>query len=509
MAAAAVVSTYLVDETMQLDHLLATISGAHIDGPADVEVTSIECDSRRIREGGLFVAIRGGEEEDRHRFVADAVRNGARAVVVEDEVGSIAAIRPTVVTVPNCRRVLAELAARFNGYPARALQTVGITGTNGKTTTSLLVRQVLEAAGLSCGYLGTLGLLAGRDYDQLANTTPEACELHDALRQMVAAGREAVAFEVSSHSLALGRVEGIEFDAAVFTNLTRDHLDFHGSESAYFEAKAGLFDQLKGNGGGSRAVLNTDDAAGRELAKRLADAALTFGSGDDADVSLIDAAPSGDGTDITLRTERGEMRVHSQLTGAFNVANVVAAVACGIALGLDADVIGRGISALPGVPGRFERIASGQGFGVIVDYAHTPAGLETVLRTAKELIEKRLICLFGCGGDRDVGKRPLMGKIAAELADIVILTSDNPRSESPEKIIREIAAGANEAEKIRIYPDRRAAIGEALAAASSGDMVVIAGKGDETTQTFADRTVDFDDREIARVVLRDMGWDGP
>ncbi len=499
-----------MDEAMQLDHLLETIPGAHIDGPANVEVTSIECDSRRIRDGSLFVAIRGGEEVDRHRFVADAVGNGASAVVVEDEVGGIAAVpRPTVVTVPNCRRVLGELAARFNGYPARQLKAVGVTGTNGKTTTSLLVRQILEAAGLSCGYLGTLGLLAGHDYDQMANTTPEACDLHDALRQMVEAGREAVAFEVSSHSLALGRVEGIEFDAAVFTNLTRDHLDFHGTESAYFEAKAALFDQLKRNGCGSRAVLNTDDAAGRELANRLAEEALTFGSREDAAVRLLDASHSGEGTDITLRTAHGEMRVHSQLTGAFNVANVVAAVACGIALGLTGDVIGRGISALRGVPGRFERIANGQGFGVIVDYAHTPAGLETVLRTAKELTEKRLICLFGCGGDRDVGKRPLMGKIATELADIVILTSDNPRSEPPEKIINDIAAGAQAAENVRVYPDRRAAIREALAAAGSGDMVVIAGKGDESTQTFADRTVDFDDREIAREVLRGMGWDGP
>ena len=492
-------------EMMKLDHLLRTIDTSRIDGPVDVEVTSIECDSRRVQHGSMFVAIRGGEEEDRQHFVGDAIRKGASAVVVEEgtpEVDGVSAI--TRITVPSCRKSLAELAARFNEYPARDLLTVGVTGTNGKTTTALIVREILEAAGQSCGYLGTLGKFVSGDFEEMPNTTPEASQLHSVLGDMVTAGKRAAVMEVSSHSLVLGRVEGIEFDAAVFTNLTRDHLDFHGTEEAYFEAKAALFEQVSDAVDRRPVVVNVDDGAGLVLASRYHANSITFGRAEDADVAVLGAASVDTGTDIVLRTPLGQIEVHSRLTGAFNVSNVMAAVACGIGLGVDAAAITAGVQSLEGVPGRFEQINCGQPFRVIVDYAHTPAGLETVLQTARALTGQRLICVFGCGGDRDVGKRPLMGGIAADLADVVVLTSDNPRSESPDGIISDIAAGTSGATEM--YIDREEAIRAALESAAAGDVVVIAGKGSEDYQIFADRTISFDDRQVARQALGSMGW---
>ena len=493
------------DEVMKLDHLLQTIDPSRIDGPVDVEVTSVECDSRVVGRGSMFVAIRGGEEEDRHRFVSDAIERGAGSVVVEEGACEFDRASATRITVPSCRGSLAELAARFNEYPARDLLTVGVTGTNGKTTTALLTRAVLEAAGRSCGYMGTLGKFVSADFDEMPNTTPEASQLHSVLGEMVAAGKEAAVLEVSSHSLALQRVEGIEFDAAVFTNLTRDHLDFHGTEERYFEAKAALFEQVSSARDGSPVVVNIDDRAGAVLAERHADHAMTFGRSERADVAAVEVSSLASGTQMTLQTPRGEIEVHSQLTGAFNVSNVTAAVTCGIAIGLETVAITRGVRSLEGVPGRFERIDCGQCFGVVVDYAHTPAGLETVLQTAKDLTDQRLICVFGCGGDRDVGKRPLMGRIAADLADVVFLTSDNPRSEPADKIIADIASGTAGHTSVEIYVDRQEAIAVALESATAGDIVVIAGKGDEDYQVFADRTIAFDDRQVARQALREMG----
>ena len=482
-----------------LGHLLAVLPDSRVTGEVAIQIESIACDSRSVRPGGLFVAISGGEERDRHEYVKDAVARGAAAVVVERAAARTGSA--TMIEVGDCRQALAKLAARFFGEPSRQLCTVGVTGTNGKTTTAMLIRAILDRSGRSCGYLGTLGSLVSETMEPLANTTPEASELHRELRAMVDAGRSAVALEVSSHALALGRVDGIRFDAAVFTNLTRDHLDFHGSEEAYFEAKKMLFDRLKPHSS-PRAAVNLDDPCGSRLSGSLNGSALTFGKSEDADVRLLSASRTRGKTSLSLFTPQGKIDVHTDLTGSFNCSNVTAAIACALALGVDVDTIAAALAEFEGVPGRFERIDEGQPFEVIVDYAHTPAGLETVLKTARELTGKQLICLFGCGGDRDRGKRRQMGRIAGEVADVVFLTSDNPRSEPPERIIDDIAAGMSAPERARRDPDRREAIGQALQAAGDGDVVVLAGRGNETHQIFANHAIDFDDRRVAREWLR-------
>ena len=477
---------------------MAALPHAEISGPSDLYVTGIECDSRRVSDGDLFVAIRGGEEQDRHQFVGDALSRGAIAAVVEENVDMAGNV--TRISVRNSREALAALSARFYGNPADELRMVGVTGTNGKTTTAMLIQSILQGSGIPCGYLGTLGSLAGTTMEPMANTTPEASELHRQLRAMVSSGREAVALEVSSHALALGRVSGIEFSAAVFTNLTRDHLDFHGCEAAYLKAKEKLFHQLK-DGSEPRAVINLDDRAGSALSGRLKASVVTFGRHQNADVRLTGEVRRGAKTVLSLATPAGDFDIATVLTGNFNCSNVMAAVGCGLALGIGPNDINRALAEFEGLPGRFERVDEGQQFDVIVDYAHTPAGLETILHTARELTEKRLICLFGCGGDRDTGKRPLMGRIAGELSDLVILTSDNPRSESPESIIEQIHAGMSDPERATVITDRREAIASAIASAHAGDVVVLAGKGDEDYQIFADEVVDFDDREVARECL--------
>lgn len=489
---------------MSLRAVLSDLPEAVVYGNEDLVVSGIACDSRRVEEGDLFVAIRGGEEADRHLFVSDAEAHGAQAVVIEDD--SVHTRTAARVVVGDCRVALARIAAKFYGYPAKALSMVGLTGTNGKTTTALLVREILQAGGRPCSYLGTLGALDHRGCwtEVVPNTTPEASDLHRHMESVRVSGGGSVVMEVSSHALALNRVEGIEFDAAVFTNLSRDHLDFHGTEEAYFQSKATLFDQVVDSDKPLCAV-NIDDTAGNRLATRLGSRALTYGSAETgADVRLVRVEMGAKSSSLQFETPRGSLAVHSRLTGRFNCSNVMAAVACGLALDVDDAAIARGIAAVVGVPGRFERVDEGQPFEVIVDYAHTPAGLENILRSARELSKKRLICLFGCGGDRDRGKRALMGQAAEELADLVFVTSDNPRSELPEKIIDDIVSGMVGSAGVEIQVDRRLAIAQALQAAADGDVVVLAGKGDETYQILADEVIDFDDRLVACETLRVM-----
>ncbi|MBI2504950.1 MAG: UDP-N-acetylmuramoyl-L-alanyl-D-glutamate--2,6-diaminopimelate ligase [Candidatus Latescibacteria bacterium] len=480
-----------------MQKLLAALDpGFGVEGPTDIQIDKIECDSRRIGPGDMFVAIRGGEEQDRHLFVPDALARGAAAVVVEERVPTGKATR---IQVGNCRRALALMAARYYGHADRELTTVGITGTKGKTTTAFLVQQMLEAAGRPCGYVGTLGCIVDDRLDKsLRNTTPEAVDLHRLFRAMRAAGKRAAALEVSSHALALERVAGVQFAVGIFTNLSRDHLNFHQTTENYFAAKARLFRQS------DRAVVNADDAAGQTLLGRLEIPVFSFGRSPQAQVRLLEVWNTGAGMGLRLETPAGEQLVESRLTGGFNCHNILAAFACGLSLELAPEAIARGIAALGQVPGRFERIDLGQDFAVIVDYAHTPASLETVLHAARELTRNRLICVFGCGGDRDRGKRPLMGGIAGELADLVYITSDNPRSEAPEQIIAEIAAGLGRPDKAQLIADRRQAIERALAAGLAGDVVVIAGKGHEAVQIFVDRTIEFDDRQVAREVLQGL-----
>ena len=483
--------------TMPLSELLTELPDAAVRGATDLLVRGVVCDSRRVEPGYLFAAIRGGQERDRHAFVPDAVARGAVAVVVEEPVEAGGA---TQIQVADARRALARIAARYHGRPADGLTMAAITGTNGKTTTALLLRAVLEAAGTRSAYLGTLGALIGGEWRSLPNTTPEAGDLHGELGAAARAGDRAMVMEVSSHALALGRVEGLEFDVAAFTNLTRDHLDFHGSEEAYFEAKAALFDHLR-TGRRFAAAINTDDDRGVQLCERVGDRALSFAVGAAADVRPDGVEYGPRGTELRALTPAGSIDVRTSLTGPFNCSNVVAAVACGIALEVSPDAISAGIESVEQVPGRFERVDAGQDFLAIVDYAHTPDGLENVLAAARSLTAGKLICLFGCGGDRDRGKRPLMGQVAEKLADVVVVTSDNPRSEAPTAIVADILEGMERPRAARVEVDREVAIGEALAAATAGDVVVLAGKGDETYQAFADQVVDFDDREVARRVL--------
>lgn len=489
---------------MHLRELLGVLQGARTVGPVDVEIGKIACDSRRVCQGDLFVAIRGGEEQDRHQFIPQALDRGAVAIVAEEEVDSGTATR---IIVENCRQALARLAACFYKFPDRELLMVGITGTNGKTTTAFLTRQILESHGVRCGSLGTLGGLIDSDWEKTDNTTPEADDLHRMLRGMVEAGKSAAVLEVSSHGLALDRVEGIQFNAGVFTNLTRDHLDFHQTEEEYFNAKARLFEGLDEERG-SRAIVNIDDDAAPRLLARMAVPAVTFGRGEDAHVRLQTVERTEGGMRVNLHTPAGEVEVETHLKGGFNCYNIMAAFSVGLALGIERQAICRGIAEVESVPGRCERIMAGQGFEVIVDYAHTPDALERLLRMARETRPRRLSCVFGCGGDRDPGKRPLMGSIASDWADEVYLTSDNPRSESPEKIISDIAQGIGKECQARIIADRREAIEEALGEAVPGDLVVIAGKGHESVQEVGDSVIEFDDRQVAQSVLLSLGFDG-
>ncbi len=482
---------------MNLRTLLENQVLLSVTGSLELSVDSIISDSRQASHGALFVAIRGGQEQDRHAFVADAVRGGATAALVED--GSVDAGTATKIVVADTRRALACVASRFHGDPSRDLLCVGVTGTNGKSTTATIIRQILSTSSGPSAYLGTLGFACGEQVEAVANTTPEAEQLHALLARARQAGCRSMVMEVSSHGLSLERVYGIEFAAAVFTNLTRDHLDFHGSEEEYFAAKSLLFRHLLPT---ASAVLNADDPRSKKLAELTKARVWTYGACN-ADVTLQDVRLAPDRTYLKLATPDGVFDCDSALTGRFNSSNVVAAVTTGLALGIGPDEIRRGLAAVQGIPGRFERIDEGQPFLVIVDYAHTPAGLETVLQAARELTSGQLICVFGCGGDRDTGKRPMMGRIAETLADRVYLTSDNPRNEQPHQIIDQIAAGMQAAEGVIAEPDRAAAIHAALSSADAGDVVVIAGKGDEPYQILdAGCVVPFDDRVVARQALR-------
>lgn len=489
--------------------LLAVLGDPPVLGPLPAAVTDLTDDSRRVVPGGAFVAVRG-LRVDGHRYVADAVARGAALVVAEppDPLPGGPAAR---VLVPDTRQVLGPLAHAFHGHPSRALRVVGITGTNGKTTTSYLVEALLRAAGLETGIVGTIQYVVRGTARAAGQTTPEAVELCRLLAEMVAAGVGGVAMEVSSHALALHRVDGVGFDVAVFTNLTQDHLDFHGTMEAYAAAKRRLFFELLPGGGrpAPAAVLNSDDPVGaawaRELAARGDLRVLTFGCGPGADVRPRRAETGLSGTRLEAETPAGPVAVASPLIGEPNVLNLLGAVAVGLALGLAPEAIGPALAGVVAVPGRFERVEAGQDFLVVVDYAHTPDALRRVLETARRLTRGRLAVVFGAGGDRDRSKRPVMGRLAAELADRVWLTSDNPRSEDPEAILDEIAAGipAARAADVRRQADRRQAIVEALGWAEPGDTVVVAGKGHETGQVVGDRVLPFDDRVVVREALRE------
>ncbi|WDT94366.1 UDP-N-acetylmuramoyl-L-alanyl-D-glutamate--2,6-diaminopimelate ligase [Thermoleophilum album] len=462
-------------------------------GAETVTVSALAYDSRRVRPGTLFFCV-PGMTTDGHRYAGEAVARGAVALVCE---------RPLELPVPqvvvaDARAAMAAIAVRFYGDPTARLRVVGITGTNGKTTTAFLVRHLLESMGVRCGLLGTVAQIVGGEERPPGRTTPESLDLQATFAEMVAAGDRACAIEVSSHALELGRVAGTRFACRVFTNLSQDHLDFHGTMELYFEAKRRLFSEFAG-----AAVIGVDCEWGRRLAREFPHAD-TFAVERDATLRARDVEFDIDGARFTLEAPEGSWRCRLPLPGRFNVENALAALGAVRALGGNLAQAAAALATFDRVPGRFERIDAGQPFAVLVDYAHTPDSLARVLAAARPLCRGRLWCVFGCGGDRDRGKRPQMGRIAAELADRVIVTSDNPRSEDPEAIIDEIVAGVSGQARARLEreSDRRRAIERAIAAAEPGDLVLIAGKGHEQGQEFADGRVEpFDDREVAREAL--------
>jgi UDP-N-acetylmuramoyl-L-alanyl-D-glutamate--2,6-diaminopimelate ligase len=451
-----------------------------------VEVTALAYDNRAVTPGTLFFCV-PGFTRDGHDFADDAIARGAVALVVERPLGTSV---PEVL-VDDVRASMAPAAAALAGDPTARLTTIGITGTNGKTTSAFLMRAVLEAGGRATGLLGTVAAVVGGEQHTVARTTPEAIDLQRTFAEMLAAGDEAVVMEVSSHALALHRADAIHWSAAVFTNLTQDHLDFHRDMEDYFLAKRRLFET-----GPELAVINVDDAYGVRLARDFP-AGIRIGlESDDAQVRAVDVASDVSGSSFSV----DGLRLRTTLPGRFNVLNALGAAVVARELGVADAAIADGLAGAERVPGRFEPVDEGQAFSVFVDYSHKPDALAAVLRTARALTEGRLIVVFGAGGDRDRGKRVLMGRAASEHADVAILTSDNPRNEDPEAIMAEVAQGAPEADRVS---DRREAIERAVALASDGDVVVIAGKGHERYQEFEDgRRVPFDDVAVAREALR-------
>ena len=486
-----------------MNDLLAALPEKRVIGTLPASVSSIAGDSRRVEPGACFVAVPGFKQDGR-RFIPDAVRRGAAVVVTEGE--PIADLAIAQVLVPSTRVSLARLAAVYYDHPSRHLTLVGITGTNGKTTTSYLVEALLRARGLATGVIGTIQYVLGDETRPANQTTPEALELQSMLAHMRDRGVGGVAMEVSSHALALARADGLAFDVGVFTNLTQDHLDFHGTLDAYRLAKRRLFELLAESPKSARAAaINGDDPSADAMVRGLDLNVYTFGLGPGARVRAVEHRSSLDGIRMTVATDGGRVELTSPLIGEHNVMNLLGAVATGLALGLEPAASALALSTVGTVPGRFEQVRAGQPFLVVVDYAHTPDALERVLTTARKLTRGRLAAVFGCGGDRDRGKRPIMGEIAARLCDWVWVTSDNPRSERPEAIIDEIVVGVRRtgmgSDRYAIQPDRAAAIGAALRWADASDTVVIAGKGHETYQLIGAEILPFDDREIARRVL--------
>ncbi|HSS04782.1 MAG TPA: UDP-N-acetylmuramoyl-L-alanyl-D-glutamate--2,6-diaminopimelate ligase [Solirubrobacterales bacterium] len=492
---------------MRLDALAAVAGDVRVVGDGTVEIDGLAYDSRRVRPGTLFFCV-PGERVDGHEFAPGAVEAGAAGLVVERELG----LDVAQVVVPDARAAMAPLAARFHGDPTRDLPVIGITGTNGKTTTAFLLREILESSGIQCGLLGTVKQIAGGVEEEVERTTPEAIDLQATFRRMLDGGDSACAMEVSSHALVLHRCDAIRFGVALFTNLTQDHLDFHADMEDYFRSKRLLFEM-----GTAVAIVNVDDPYGRRLAEEF-DCVTFSAEGAEADFASRDVALGASGatftiapgptglkvhSDLTFRPVGGGVRVATRLPGDFNVANALGAFAAATALGVEPEAAAAGLAAAAAPPGRFEPVDEGQEFSVLIDYAHTPDSLENVLRAARRLGEGRVIAVFGAGGDRDRGKRPQMGRAGAKLSDLAIVTSDNPRSEDPGAIVAEILAGIDDRDGVEVEVDRRAAIALALARARPGDTVVIAGKGHEQGQEFENgRKLPFDDREVARAELR-------
>lgn len=497
----------LAGSEMKLSELFQGAEVASLSARTDAEISAIIYNSRKVEADSLFFALKG-EKDDGNKYVPDALSRGAIAIASESPRDP--STPPDVAWVqilPGAqRRALAIASANFYRHPAEALRLIGVTGTNGKTTTTHLIESVLHAAGMKTGLIGTISYRTPRGTRDAVNTTPESLDLQQMLAEIREAGGSAAVMEASSHALAMDRLWGCHFAAAVFTNLTRDHLDYHKTFDEYFAAKRRLFEGT-GASPPDFAVVNTDDPHGQRLAGLVA-RTLTYGLKEGAQITTKKYPLSFSGLEFMALTPAGKIEIQSRLVGKINVYNILAAIAAGIALEIPNSAIAKGIHELESVPGRFQRIDEGQPFLVIVDYAHTDDALRNLISTARELNPSgRIITLFGAGGDRDRTKRPLMGEAAGNLGDIVVLTSDNPRSEDPLRIINDVLVGLQKTNaKYFVEPERGRAIEMALDEARPGDIVLLAGKGHETYQVLRDGTVDFDDREVTRRALHNRGY---
>ncbi|RMH31138.1 MAG: UDP-N-acetylmuramoyl-L-alanyl-D-glutamate--2,6-diaminopimelate ligase [Nitrospirae bacterium] len=507
---------------MKLSDLIQAVTPLEVYGDMECAVAGVTDDSRQVRAGSVFVAVKG-TRADGHAHLSQAWERGAVAAVVErplaeivrpDERAQLVCAHRAVVRVSDTRQALGRLAARFHGDPAHHLTMIGVTGTNGKTTVTHVIKALAERAGRMPGLLGTVGYFLATDSLRSSLTTPGAVDLQSLLATMVRRRMDTAVLEVSSHALALDRLAGCAFDLVVFTNLTQDHLDFHGTMDAYFEAKRRLFTDYVRTGSCDanlpRAIINCDDEWGRKLLGHCSVPVWTYGLQSEADIRAYDIKLGLDGTRFCVRTPRGMITVRSPLVGEYNVSNVLAGIGAGMALGLELPIMQETLETVRNVPGRFERIEEGQDFTVIVDYAHTDDALARILAAARMLGANRILTVFGCGGDRDPGKRPKMGAIAAMHSDFVILTSDNPRTEDPQKILREIELGilaspSHERAPYLVIPDRAQAIHEAIQRARPRDLVLIAGKGHEDYQILGEKRIDFDDRQVARQAIHAVG----
>lgn len=486
---------------MKLYELTNILASCKIEGDKETKILSLEMDSRKVTEGALFFCIRG-YTVDGHDFAEQAKRKGAVAFVTEKRLD----IEGVQIIVNDSKRAMALMSACFFNYPSSSMQMIGVTGTNGKTTVTHFIQHLLKAAGRNAGMIGTMYTEMNGVKTDTVNTTPESFVLQSLFKDMKDQGVDAVTMEVSSHALQMGRVHGTDFDIGVYTNLSQDHLDYHKTMDQYAYAKSFLFSRL-GNAGSydvhKRAIINIDDGYAEVMIDACAVPVLTYGIQKTCDFRAVDIEIKPEGVFFSAETAEGTFPVALNMTGLFSVYNALAAFASGYAAGLSCDFIAEQLSDLPQVSGRFEAIPSEQApFQVIVDYAHTPESLRNVLETAKAANSSRLTVVFGCGGDRDKDKRPLMGAIAESLADRVLITSDNPRSEEPEKIIGDILKGMQK-QNYKVIPDRKEAIFQAVYEAKEGEMILIAGKGHESYQIIGDQTFEFDDRDVASQAIKE------
>jgi len=478
---------------MRLKELLKGIDYIKIEGVQDIGIEDMYYDSREVTPNSLFFCIKG-LTVDGHDFAPQAVAKGAKVLVLERDVDVDGDI--TKVFVPNSKTAMAYMAKNFYRNPTKDINFIGVTGTNGKTTVTYLVKSILEKAGQKVGLIGTISNMIGDRKMPSKFTTPESLELQKLLREMADENVDSVVMEVSSHSLALGRVEGCEYDIGVFTNLSQDHLDFHANMEEYRDAKAKLFTQSK------LAIINEDDKNGRWIKKRVPTKVFTYGIYKDADIYARELEITDRGVAFHLHTPSGSIPINLAIPGIFSIYNGLAAASICYNLGISLEIIAQGLQEVKGVDGRFELLDTGTDYSVILDYAHTPDGLENILTTAKEFAKGRIITLFGCGGDRDHGKRPIMGEIAGKYSDLCIITSDNPRSEDPMDIIKDIVPGIEKTGcDYTIIENRREAIEYALAQAQKDDIVILAGKGHETYQILKDKTIPFDEKQIVAEIL--------